>query len=102
MSKFIVANLASALALITAGSVLAASTPDASPQARAAAAQTPPSASAPDPSKAPVAQKTAQAAKKKAPSPDEVLCKPDVGTGSRVGGAKICLTRAQWRERAMD
>jgi hypothetical protein len=49
---------------------------------------------------APAAQPApAQVAKKKGPSPDDVICKPDSGTGSRVGGMKICLTRAEWRQR---
>lgn len=31
--------------------------------------------------------------------PDKVVCKRTANTGSRVGGAKECLTKAQWRER---
>jgi len=42
----------------------------------------------------------AQAAKKKASS--DIVCKPDVGTGSRVGGMKICMTRAEWKQRELD
>lgn len=103
MSKIIAANLASALVLIAAGSAFAApdSTPSPAPTAQdpSSAAQSP---SASQPAQTPAAQQAAAAGAKKKPSPDDVICKPDVGTGSRVGGAKICLTRAQWRQRQMD
>lgn len=99
MSKFIVANLASVFVLMAAGSVFAApdsntSTPPADQtSASASAAQSPaPSSDVQTPP-----SKPAQAAKQKSPS--DIICKPDTGTGSRVGGVKICLTREQWKER---
>ncbi|MGH7022917.1 MAG: hypothetical protein ACREEB_04900 [Caulobacteraceae bacterium] len=95
VTKLIVASLASILALTAAGSLFAAGDPTAPPaptaQATVPATQSP--APAPNP-------KTALAAKK--PSPKDVICKPDPGTGSRVGGVKICLTREEWRQREMD
>lgn len=98
LSKFIVANLASALVLMAASSVLAATEPTDTPTSPPTASPPPAAdqaAQSPSPTSKPA---TTQVAKKK-PSPDDVICKPDVGTGSRVGGVKICLTRAQWRER---
>jgi hypothetical protein len=42
-------------------------------------------------------QKVAQAAPaKKAHDPNQVICKSTGETGSRLGGEKKCLTRAQW------
>ena len=99
MSKFFVANLASALVLIAAGAAFAGADPTPAPQspadASAPAAQSTSAAQSPAPK-----QTTAKVAKAK--SPDDIICKPDIGTGSRVGGAKICLTRAQWKEREND
>jgi hypothetical protein len=103
LSKFIVANLASVFVLVGASAVFAApdSTTSSPPADQSSASLTAPAAQSPAPATAvatPASQPTpAQAAKKKAPS--DVICKPDVGTGSRVGGVKICLTREQWRER---
>ncbi|HEY2176944.1 MAG TPA: hypothetical protein VGH15_00050 [Caulobacteraceae bacterium] len=94
MSKFIVASLASAFVLTAAGSLFAAgnTTPAPAPTPQAAAAE---------PAAPPTAQLTpaqaAAAAKKK--SDTQVICKPDSGTGSRVGGLKICMTREEWRHR---
>jgi hypothetical protein len=91
LSKFIVANLASALVLTAVSSVFAAPDPAQAPSAQASTAPA---------AQSPAAQATpTQTAKKKAPSPDDVICKPDSGTGSRVGGMKICMTRAEWRQR---
>jgi hypothetical protein len=46
---------------------------------------------------APVAAKAAK------PSyADEVVCKTQIPTGSRLGGTKTCLTRAQWENQARD
>jgi hypothetical protein len=103
LSKFIVANLATAFVLIAASAVFAA--PDSNTcappadQSSASSAAPPAQSQAPFTAAAtPASQPTpAQAAKKKSPS--DVICKPDAGTGSRVGGVKICLTREQWRER---
>ena len=99
MSRFIVCALASALALTTAGQVFAApdtTAPTSGPMdpAPAAAAQDP----AQTPAQAAAAKAAAAAAAKKKADAD-VICKPDSGTGSRVGGMKICMTRKEWRER---
>jgi hypothetical protein len=100
LSKFIVANLASAFVLIAASAVLAApdSNTSAPPADQSSASSVAPSQAPSTAAATPASQPTpAQAAKKKSPS--DVICKPDAGTGSRVGGVKICLTREQWRER---
>jgi hypothetical protein len=102
LSRFIVANLATAFVLIAAGSVFAAHDSNtSSPPADQSSASAAPAAQSQAPSTAaapPTSQPAAtQTAKKKSPS--DVICKPDAGTGSRVGGVKICLTREQWRER---
>ena len=98
LSKFIVANLASALVLMAASAVFAAAdpTPSSPPtdQASAPAAQSPASTTPAVPAAQPTAAKVA-----KKPSPSDIICKPDTGTGSRVGGAKICMTRAEWKQR---
>jgi hypothetical protein len=103
LSKMIAANLASAFVLLAAGAVFAATdpTPPSPPPTAgpsAAAAQSPAAATATQPA-APAAT---QVAKKKAPSPSDIICRPDTGTGSRVGGAKICMSRADWRQRDLD
>ena len=101
MSKFFVANLASAFVLIAAGAAFAGVDPTPAPQtpagATAPAAQSTAASSAQSPTTKQPAAKVA-----KAKSPDDIICKPDTGTGSRVGGAKICLTRAQWKEHEND
>ena len=96
MSKVFVAALASVLALTVSGAAFAAddTTPAPAPTEQAQA----PAAAVADQSAAPASKApAAQAPKKKADS--DVICKPDAGTGSRVGGMKICLTRKEWRER---
>jgi hypothetical protein len=92
LSKVLAATLASA-SLLIAGSVSAEPDPTPPPAASADAAASAAQAPAPTPAPAPAPQ----AAKKKLPS--DIICKPDVGTGTRVGGAKICLTREEWRQR---
>ncbi len=44
----------------------------------------------PVPSPAPVAKKEAS---------DKLICRREVKTSSRMGAAKICLTRQQWEEK---
>jgi hypothetical protein len=100
MSRFSVAALAATYALTIAGVAFAA--PDVTASSGSAdvpgAPAQAPSAAPADQPMAPLSKgSAAQAAKKKADS--EVICKPDSGTGSRVGGLKICMTRKEWRER---
>lgn len=50
---------------------------------------------------APVFAQTAPAAPQAAkatPDPNEVVCEKEEETGSRLGAAKVCKTRAQWAE----
>jgi len=42
------------------------------------------------------AAKPAQAAKPAKGAPDEVICRREPDPGSRLGGARICHTRADW------
>ena len=44
----------------------------------------------------------AEAATKPAPAPEKLVCRRLEQTGSRLGSKKICLTRAQWDERASN
>jgi hypothetical protein len=98
LSKSFVASLASAFVLTAACSAFAATDPTPAPTAQTPVASAPAAApAAKDQTQAP--QKTAQ---KKAPSPDDIICKYDDGTGSRLGSVKICLTRAQWKEHNQD
>jgi hypothetical protein len=98
LSKFIVASLASALALTAVSSVLADPdpAPAATPPAQSSAAPADQATQMPAPAAQPA---PAPIAKKKGPSPDDVICKPDTETDSRLGGKKICLTREEWKTR---
>ena len=61
----------------------------------AAFAQTPPAQTA-----QPQATQPKAAAAKAAHNPDEVICKRQEDTGSRLGGTKICHTRSEWDEQS--
>lgn len=61
--------------------------------AGAAFAQTPPAQT----SQTQATQQKTQPAKP-AHDPDEVICRRQDDTGSRLGGTKICHTRAEWDE----
>jgi hypothetical protein len=39
-----------------------------------------------------------QAAQKKAKDPNEIVCERQEEIGSRLGGQKVCKTRAEWAE----
>ena len=97
LSKFIVATLASAFALTAISSVFAAADPalSSAPTAQSSAVSSASAAQSPTPSPAP--STAAKVAKK--PSPSDIICKPDSGTGTRIGGAKICMSRADWKQR---
>lgn len=45
----------------------------------------------------------APAASKPASDPDQkMICKTEESTGSRLGGHKVCMTKAQWAEQSKD
>jgi hypothetical protein len=97
LSKNFIANLASAFVLTAAVSAFAApDTVQTSAAPATAAAPAAPQAAQP------AAQATTQTASakpaKKQPLPTDIICKPDSGTGSRLGGEKICMTREDWRK----
>jgi hypothetical protein len=99
LSKFFVTNLAFVFVLTVASSGLAvadpatSSAPDSAQVDQSAAA-----APATTPAPAPAPAKAA----KKQPLPTDIICKPDSGTGGRLGGPKICMTRADWRKRELN
>jgi hypothetical protein len=37
-----------------------------------------------------------------APDPNERICRPAAETGSRLGHARICMTRSQWEEQRRE
>lgn len=55
---------------------------------------------APNPQTTPAAP--AQSSKPKADPEQVVICKYEEATGTRLGGHKICHTRAEWRQMAHD
>jgi hypothetical protein len=50
---------------------------------------------------APKAEETAKPAKP-AYNPDEVVCKTSQVTGSRLGGHRVCRTRAEWDQQTRE
>jgi hypothetical protein len=53
----------------------------------------------------PIQPTTPQAAPQtapKTPGPDDVICKREEETGSRIPGAKVCHTRREWDQMSAD
>ena len=44
----------------------------------------------------------AQTNAKPANDPNEVICEKQEVTGSRLGGKRVCMTRAQWADRKLQ
>jgi hypothetical protein len=59
----------------------------------------------PTPAAATPAPSTVSAAAAKRPpvnSDDQIICKREDEIGSRLGGAKVCMTRRDWRQQSTD